>query len=285
MTKTDNGIVELTWPGKNADKPPRIVGIEAVPRLCFSATMANMMQLQAELGGIPFCSATSCSFHVGMHQAIANAKKSFPGAEYFLAFDFDSIFSPEDVVDLLRILDENPEIDAVFPVQIHRARMRPFFYSDERDYSGDLTEIDGFGHFGLTLIRASVFSDKITTEPGSREVPKPWFYDRPDGDGNYGAGGLDADISFWRMLRSKGGRIVQANTVEIGHLELMIIWPKGTGVTVQEVTDFERGGSPDREKFREGWVRETYEKRTPYLDNARNPKKKKSHKTRKAGRK
>jgi hypothetical protein len=78
------------------------------------------------------------------------------------------------------------------------------------DYTTPVTETIT-GHFGFTLIRASVF----------RDLPKPWFITVPLPDGNYPPDGTgDSDIVFWRTMAENGYRIAQVNDVQVGHMEI-----------------------------------------------------------------
>lgn len=167
------------------------------------------------------------------------------GAEILLAIDYDTLFRRQDLEELIRLMEEHPEVDALVPVQVGRQgkqalctmRTRSGQWLDKiprETFAGALAPI-ATGHFGLTLIRASALL----------KLPHPWFMPEPNRDGQWGEGRTDEDIYFWKHLKAHGGQAFLANRVVIGHLELMALWPdQNLGVTYQLPKEFYETGRP-----------------------------------------
>ena len=177
-------------------------------------------------------------------------KHSAPGAaEWILTLDYDSVFSREHVVALLRVAAENPNVDAVAAVQMARGRdgAKPLFV--RRNGKGEvMTKISNVelakpllkvqtAHFGLTLIRAAAL----------RKMPHPWFLGVPDKDGTWEEGRIDADIHFWHQWEAAGNSLYVANRVVVGHAELMITWPDGDFNPIHQYpSDYHERGLPEK---------------------------------------
>lgn len=168
--------------------------------------------------------------------------------EFLLTLDYDTVFTAQDIEDLLCVMVNNPDIDALAPIQAARSRSGPLMTiagSNGRP-SGTLDASMFFpthcnaltAHFGCTLIRASALKD----------LARPWFWSRPGRDGAWGDGREDEDIYFWKRFAEAGKRLCIANRVAVGHLELMIRWP-GDNETMAPVfqhhTDFSEHGMPE----------------------------------------
>ena len=168
------------------------------------------------------------------------------GADYILSVDYDSVYTVDHVRELIRIARENPEIDAIAPIQSSRTKKLPMFTANGEDgkprarmlreeFSGDYQFIDT-AHFGLTLIKVSAL----------KEMPKPWFHSKPSEDGGWNEGRTDDDIHFWRQWREKGKTLALANHVAIGHAELLITWPgQDLSPVLQHPSEFWEKGGPD----------------------------------------
>jgi hypothetical protein len=138
--------------------------------------------------------------------------------KYILTLDYDTWYTTNHVLRLYQIMEENPDYDAVIPLQSKRngtGAMMALNYGQkstevEKDYfRKDVSEVQG-GHFGLTLFRASAF-DKIA---------KPWFLPEPDEEGRWGEDKVDEDIYFWKNF-SKVCKAGIANDVSIGHMQMI----------------------------------------------------------------
>jgi len=142
------------------------------------------------------------------------------GYEYIFTTDYDSIITAENVADLIKLMDENPETDAICAVQVGRfsnllASTKEGISRDELAKSS-LVNV-ATGHFGLTIFRVSSLVD----------LDKPWFHGTPSSEGEWhnGTDKIDDDISFWRNFDKCGKKLFLAPRVVIGHLELLIKWP------------------------------------------------------------
>ena len=139
------------------------------------------------------------------------------GMDAVLTIDYDTIFTADDVLTLIRLMEENPDVDALVPVQQGRGMDTPLLSIKQPSgrrlekcppemFASDLTKITT-GHFGLTLIRTSALLD----------MPHPWFHGQPDAEGRWGPTKTDADITFWRKMAKHSKRACLANRVTIGH--------------------------------------------------------------------
>lgn len=162
-------------------------------------------------------------------------------SDIVLVSDYDSIFTEEDVRRILAVINNDPTIAAIGVIQMARHEDKPLVFDNQADYSGSLSDVR-FQHFGLTAIRAEVFS----------ELPHPWFWSMPGTDGRWTTfNRSDGDITFWRMLREYGFRTVQHNDVCIGHLITAIKWSRkdGSGVIIQPEDAYHVYGKPSNVGF------------------------------------
>ena len=167
------------------------------------------------------------------------------GYDAILTLDYDTIFTRKDVETLIRLMLENPEVDAIVPMQSGRANMGALLTLKTKtgkvrdivqhaEFEPDITKI-ATGHFGLTLFRASSLL----------KVPHPWLIAKPDLDGQWGPGKIDADIYFWKHIEKVGLNVYSANRVVLGHLELVIKWLDEKMKSVFQTTkDFQDYGKP-----------------------------------------
>ena len=161
--------------------------------------------------------------------------------DYIITTDYDSLYNRETVAQLVRLMDQNPQADAICAMQM--GRFSGLLCTTE---SGELTFEElrtkplipvVTGHFGLTIFRVSAL----------KEVKKPWFWSRPDEDGewNRGGGKLDEDIFFWDNFRNSGKQLFLAPRLVIGHMELLIKWPDANLDGIYETTgNYQEFGPP-----------------------------------------
>lgn len=146
------------------------------------------------------------------------------GKKWILTIDYDSIFTKQNVIDLLSLAARYPEAHAIAPVQASRTRPYPLMtvrgdngknvtHLPVDFFDGDLGRVHT-AHFGLTLINVEAL----------KKLPKPWFWSQPGVKG-WGEDRTDDDIYFWRQWEKAGNNLFLANHVSIGHAELMIRWP------------------------------------------------------------
>jgi hypothetical protein len=191
-----------------------IKGVISMPRLVYTDFMFSAIEtlgplnIQLDRGGGAFWGPV-------LTRAIEPILEQ--GHKYILTLDYDTWFKKEHVLRLYQLMEENPELDCLIPLQSKRASNSAMFsinYDEEatevpRDYfDGPVSEIQG-GHFGLTLFRASAFE----------KLEKPWFNGIPAPDGTWNKGRTDDDIYFWKNFR-KTCKVGLANDVVIGHMQM-----------------------------------------------------------------
>ena len=210
----------------SSSEPQRRVNIRAVismPRLAFTDNLfCSFKSFGAH--GIPQYKYTGAFWERGIAMAFEAAIGD--GVEWVFTTDYDTVFDREDVSNMMRIMAERPDIDALCATQMKRAvpalMANPAIDGEGQGagpvegtktvsldvFDGELTRVEA-SHFGLTLLRV----DSIAS------MPKPWFQSLPAPDGTWGEGHLDADWFFWRQWRDHGKTLYQANSIRIGHLE------------------------------------------------------------------
>lgn len=170
------------------------------------------------------------------------------GIEYVITLDYDSIFTKEHVARLYQLMNENPDVDAIVPVQVKREANTSMFtmWADgemklsvqAQEFMKPLTQI-ATGHFGLTIIRSASLA----------KLHKPWFKAIPDLNGEWEAGHIDEDIYFWLNAMSVGWKVCLANEVRIGHLQRIITWPKPDFTPqFQYISGWQSSGQPQIEE-------------------------------------
>lgn len=167
-------------------------------------------------------------------------------ADYVITLDYDSVFTRDHVLELIATIDQNPEIDAVVPVQVRRETNLSMFAvrdSEGKIHAGDISFLDlsqptskiMAGHFGLSIIRGSSLA----------KLPKPWFMAVPNSDGDWIDGQIDEDIYFWLNAEANGWEVRLANNVRIGHIQNLISWPSSDfSPRFQYMHDWNRNGAP-----------------------------------------
>lgn len=144
--------------------------------------------------------------------------------KYVATTDYDSIYKPHHVHELYRLMEENPHVDAIVPLQIRRDCDLPLFMLRGEDgkirdsfkpeeLHVDLVPVDS-GNFGLSILRTSAFA----------KLPKPWFRSEPGPDGHWGEGRTDSDVAFWRQWTAAGNTLFCAPHVSIGHIRTEVVW-------------------------------------------------------------
>ncbi len=196
--------------------------------------------------GIEGSSTSSCYWAQQISNKMEEAIED-PACRYVLTMDFDTVFCAGDVLELYRLLEACPEIDAVFPLQSKRGCNDALFAIPGKAPGAIRTAIAeadllhrnllpaASGHFGLTLFRA----DSL------RRFPRPWMVPVPNAEGRWDGGHVDADIDFWRRFRAAGFKVCLAPKVVVGHLEEVVKWPgKDLKPVYQDTADYEETGIP-----------------------------------------
>lgn len=196
--------------------------IMSLPRVAWTDTQSNLHIACSRLG-IDAQRSTGVFWGQCLERMIEGCVAD--GVEYILTVDYDSIFDENDIVRLWQVMEANPEVSVLCPVQIQRDHARALAsmvgpdgrlktHLDQNDLMTDALDIHT-GHFGLTLIRVSALEG----------VERPLFLAKPDPNGGWNEGRTDEDIHFWHRLRSAGRRVCLCPRVRIGHLQLVITWP------------------------------------------------------------
>jgi len=196
--------------------------IMSLPRVSWTETFSLILETCCALE-IPFTKSTGVFWDQGLQRMMSDLVAGGK-TKYILTFDYDSIFEVRDVVRLYQIMESNPDIDVLCPLQIGRDRDEVMMSVLDRDgkprrhISSDEMFVDaidiGHGHFGMTLIRTDAL----------RAVPKPWLWGQPNADGDWTENRTDPDIYFWRKLREHGRRVCATPKVRLGHLQLVVTW-------------------------------------------------------------
>jgi hypothetical protein len=201
-----------------------VAAVMSVPRLGFMDNFFCAFEALSPMG-IPLSRYEGAFWDACLERTITKTLDDH-APELILTIDYDTVFKRSDVEQLIQIMQERPEVDALAPMQSARGDGRPLLTLDlplgveKHDriphgvFADDVTKLKT-AHFGLTLIRASALA----------KMKKPWFWGQPNDAGDWGEGRTDADIYFWKQFEKDGLGLYSANRVVVGHLELMIRWP------------------------------------------------------------
>jgi predicted SAM-dependent methyltransferase len=223
---------------------PKIVAIWSTPRLGFMDTFDSIYRCLPPLG-VTLVRGMGVFWGQGMERLFEIAITKHQ-AEIILCLDYDSVFEPPDIAEMIRLFQSHPEADALMPLQYNRAANKLLFTVSGREENGlnpvrpeELQAVEVFpvdtGHFGLTLLRSSALLD----------LPHPWFLAQPNAAGRWEEGRVDEDIYFWRLLKAQGKRAFLAPHVVIGHCELSVRWPsQSLGLTWQHIYQYRDSGKP-----------------------------------------
>lgn len=218
--------------------------IMSMPRLAWTDTMGAVHEAGAALG-FNVTRAQGVFWGQCLERLIDQCLEN-RDYRYILTVDYDSVFAPDDIVRLWQIMESNPDVAALCPLQIGRDR-ETLLISLKDDKGNRLRTVDystfhtdcldlNTGHFGLTLIRTESL----------RDLPRPLFQGFPNKDGKWGEGRVDDDINFWYRLKDAGRRICLCPKVRIGHLQCVIAWPgDDMKVVHQYVSRYHDEGRPE----------------------------------------
>lgn len=201
-----------------------IHALMSLPRVSWTETMGHVYTAMASLE-IPFTKSTGVFWSQSLQRMMQDICAKPDRPKYIMTIDFDSIFEVRDICRLWQIMEDNPDIFALCPLQIGRDRDavlltaldesgKPMSQCPATHFHNDTIDI-GHGHFGLTLIRTEMLAN----------MSLPWFKGEPNAAGDWGEGRIDDDIYFWKKARREGLRIAACPKVRIGHLQLVISWP------------------------------------------------------------
>jgi len=228
-----------TKPGLNR---PKIIAVSSVPR--FGPTLHARCCMEALVPlQIPMVQTNGAFWGQCLSRGFEDALKDKP--DYILTVDFDTIFRPWNVDALVDVMQRNPDIDALCPIQCHRGLQQILAsVNDDNgkpiiELSDDVLKVETMplvtGHFGLTVFRTSSLARFV----------KPWFLPTPDPDGGWDDRRTDEDIHFWKQWREQGFTLRLANRVVVGHMMELIAWPNRTLAPVfQNIGEYYTKGTP-----------------------------------------
>jgi hypothetical protein len=143
-----------------------------------------------------------------------------------MTVDYDTIFKPEIVGEMLAILRDNPHIDAIAPIEMHRMEPRPLFCIKAQNNGGFRAEVeDTFFDGPVSQIHTAHMGCMIFRVDSLKKVEKPWFWSKPDPNGEWEDGRIDDDTWFWEQWAKAGNTLYSSNRHVVGHAELMLRWP------------------------------------------------------------
>ena len=194
--------------------------IMSMPRLAFTDNMYSLqdatysLQIYGQRHGGAF-------WEQGMENLLEDAiEKKY---KYALAIDYDTFYTSWHIIDLYNLMEANPDIGCLFPLQARRGNKYPMaaYFMDKFGHMVKVAKggfVNGIipcdtGHFGLTMIRL----DEL------KKLKKPWFECKPNAEGSWREKHKDADVYFWIKCKDVGIKVALAE-VWIGHLELMCSW-------------------------------------------------------------
>lgn len=193
-------------------KQVKISALMSVPRVGWNDAETCISRALSAFG-IPTNRVTGVFWGQCMQRGFRAAIEK--GTDYVLTIDYDSMFTEAHVQQLIDDFFATPDADAMCALQRRRCSDAPLV--TKADANGNMT-IDGTpvkvntGHFGLTLIKLEAL----------KKVPKPWFWESPNAEGEWDEGRLDQDIYFWKQWQAAGNTLYMAPLVSIGHLELVV---------------------------------------------------------------
>lgn len=231
--------------GRPAPKTPmkEIHAVLSLPRICWTDTQGQLHQAAARLG-FDVTRGTGVFWGQVLERMMEQVCR-LDGVKYILTVDYDSIFDAEDIIRLWQVMETNPDVAALCPLQVGRDKDLCLLSVLAPDGSiAQRVDADAFhtdamtvntGHFGLTLIRVDAI----------RALPKPWFLGVPNRDGEWADGRVDDDIHFWYRMRDANLRVCVCPKVRIGHLQNIVTWPGEDLRTIhQYLTRFHDDGRP-----------------------------------------
>lgn len=226
--------------------PVKIKSVKAVmsvPRYCISQTIMCAQDMSFRLH-IPVEMHRGVYWHQTMTCAIEKAIAD--GFKYVLTIDYDSIYLPEDVEELYRLMEADPAIDALCATQMKRGNVSSILNTFPDKDGNALATIPSqwlekdtvearTAAFGLCLMRCDKFA----------KVARPWFEGKPDESGGWGDGRIDPDLVFWLKWREAGNSIHLAPLVPLGHLEETVKWAdRSLSPISQDIAEWRGSGMP-----------------------------------------
>lgn len=219
-----------------------ILAIFTTPRLLWADMMFCAQQTLYTLG-IPLKWCQGVFWGQVMSRMLEEACKD--RYKYVMVLDYDSVFSTDDVLQLYAIMESQPEVDALCPMQLRRGDGS--LLATVLDAEGhealilnrqvfQLTSVPiATGHFGCTLIRTKAIAC----------MSRPLFKSEPNLHGEWESGKIDEDIWFWKNMRDSGLKVHMAPSVHIGHCEVVVTWADNRiNPFYQTINEYNETGKP-----------------------------------------
>ena len=215
--------------------------VMSVPRILFTDT-ARCCEEVFRRHQIPWDMETGAFWGQCLERAMDRIANRNDGTEFILAVDYDTIFDSNVLGRLFMLMDANPDVDAIAPLQVGRGRDFMLVASDKAagpmELIGPLFDAT-MAHFGCTLIRVSAL----------KKMAHPWFWAQPNAENKWGEGRTDDDIYFWKKFREVGNRLCVATRVSVGHIQSVISWPtENMRVHHQYMDNYNNYGPPDERR-------------------------------------
>jgi len=172
----------------------------------------NMIEKALRSLGIGLVTSQGVFYGQCMQRMFQDCQKI--GADIILTIDGDSVFKAEHVKRLLNIIVNEDKIDALASLQLRRGKADILGHHKDKsqiEWRGYPVEVTS-AHFGLTAIKVA----KLET------VKKPWFFSKPDDNGEWETNRVDDDIWFWKQWQEAGNSLYLDPGCRIGHLEEMV---------------------------------------------------------------
>lgn len=224
---------------------PKISAVASMPRLGFNDFWGVMYDI-CRPRGIPFYRSMGVFWGKKLTESMLRAIE-LDQPEWLLTLDYDTVFTGAQLDALIDLAARHPEADAIAPLQASRHHKHPMLTVATEDghknrsaiprevLDGELLKVRT-AHFGCTLIRV----EKLLA------LPKPWFRQVPDNDGEWGDHSIDEDIWFWHQWGKAGNTLYTACRVPVGHCDLAIRWPDINLESIwQTPREFLKQGTPD----------------------------------------
>jgi len=222
----------------------RVAAMASVPRLGFQAHMGASERAFVD-PNIPVLRLSGCVFwEMTMQGGFNSLIKA--GADYIITTDYDTIFTGEDVKELLRLVVRYPEADAIAAWQASRWKNHPPLAGirTERGWDGAVS-VEEMKRSDLTEVDNTVYALTIIKTEALKKIPKPWFQNIPNADGEWEHGKHDADSYFWWKFREAGNKLYMANNVRVGHLHEDILWvDEDFNLIKQDLIEYYTKGRP-----------------------------------------
>jgi SAM-dependent methyltransferase len=217
---------------------PKVVAVMSRPRLGFMDQFGCAMDALAPMG-IPILSRTGAYWGKCMSAAINAALELKPG--FILTLDYDTMFTRQDIEDLLAFAIAAPDVSAFVAAQMTRVTGlgNPLLMNPKEGVTSvSMRDLEQpyypvrTGHFGCSLFSATSLET----------LPRPWFFPTfKDG----GEPAYDDDINFWLAFEKAGFKAALVPRVVVGHLECVVMWPdRNLKMLYQRTSNFREGGKP-----------------------------------------